>query len=203
RARDRWALQQTDETEFRDGTHGLVAWALAVILGALIASSVANAAKSREPVDPAIPISSQALGAPASILTQQTDRMLRSDRRPGGADPTLRNEAGRLLTSATTARKVNAVDRSQLTRVVAAATGLTGPAAQKRVDDNVAAARQKLASAHHAEAIGAFVTAASLLLAALAAWFAAEAGGRHREGTQAPSLLWSPRRLRVIVRERR
>ena len=202
RTRDRWGLQQSDETQFRDGTHGLVAWAIAVILGALIASSLANATRRSEPADPAIPISSQALGAPASILARQTDRMLRSDRRPGPADSAVRDEAGRLLTSAATDRQVNAEDRTQLARVVAVGTGLVGPDAQKRVDDSIAVARAKISSAHHAKAIGAFTSAAALILAALAAWFAAEAGGRHRESPQAPSLLWSPRRLRVVVRER-
>lgn len=201
RTRDRWNLQQTDETQFRDGTHGLVAWAIAVILGALISSSLANASKASEPADSAIPISSQALGAPASILTQQTDRMLRLEARPGLVDPTLRIAAGRLLTSAATDRQVNAEDRTQLTRLVAAGTGLSGPDAQKRVNDSIVAARTRIGSAHHAKAIGAFITAASLALAALAAWYAAEAGGRHREGPEAPSLIWSPR-LRFIIRER-
>ena len=203
RTRDRWSLQQTEESEFRDGTHGLVAWAIAIILGALVASTLAGSLRTGEPADPAVPASSQALGAPASILTRQTDRMLRSDTRLGDANAAVRTEAGRVLTSAATDREVNAEDRTQLARLVAAGTGLSLPDAQKRANDSIAAARAKISSAHHAKAIGAFITAASLVLAAVAAWYAAEAGGRHRESPQSPSLLWSPRRLRVIVRETR
>jgi hypothetical protein len=200
RARDRWALPQTDETTFRDGVHGLVAWATAVLLGAVITASVASATKTGEPVDPAIPLSSQALGAPTSLLTRDLDRMLLSDR--AITNLPLRIAAGRLLTSAATDPKVNPDDRTQLIGFVEAGSGLPAADAQKRVDEAIAAARAQVASAHHAKAVGAFITAASLALAALAAWFAAEIGGRHREDATPPSLLWSPRRIRLIIRAR-
>jgi predicted transcriptional regulator len=201
RTRDRWGKLHLHELRFRDGAHGLISWAIAVILGALVVSTLSGSIKNVGQPDPAIPISSQELGASPTILSANIDRMLRSEARPTLPDPTLRNAAGRLLTSAATSRNVSAEDRAQLVQLVRAGAGLSEADAQKRVDDSIAATRDQIGRAHHAEAIGAFMSAVSLLLAALAAWYAAEAGGRHQDSSEAPSLGWTPRRPHFTFRE--
>jgi hypothetical protein len=202
RARSSWENTNAEERQFRDGIHGLLVWALAVIIGSVLIALAPNpfpddARTSAE----STPVSSQSLGAPSSLLSISLDRMLRSDRRPGQAEPALRNEAGRLLAEAVSARNFPAEDRQQLTRDVAAATGLPPADAQKRTNDSIAEATNRIKASRHSSVIVAFLTAASLALAASVAWFAAEAGGRHRDTGVFPSVAWSHRRVRLVMKE--
>jgi hypothetical protein len=53
RLRERWTTSaHTDVVEFRDGTHGLVAWAIAVVIAGLVAAASAAGLASKA-VDPA------------------------------------------------------------------------------------------------------------------------------------------------------
>jgi hypothetical protein len=197
RTRSTWQTTSSDETQFRDGLHGLLVWALAVVLGAVLTAMTPNAFPDAATAD-STPVSSRSLGAPASMLSISLDRMLRSDRRAGQADAPLRNEAGRLLAEAVSARVFPAEDRQQLVRDVSAATGLPAAEAQKRTDDSIAEATARIKGSRHARVIGAFLTAAGLALAAVIAWVCAESGGKHRDTGAGPSLAY--RRIRFVVR---
>ena len=43
RMRTRWAEANADETEFRDGLHGALVWAVGIVIGALLFLSTAGA----------------------------------------------------------------------------------------------------------------------------------------------------------------
>jgi hypothetical protein len=62
--------------------------------------------------------------------------------------------------------------------------------AERRVDDVVARAKESINRARRSVVILAFMTGAAALIGAAAAWFAACAGGRHRDGRDAPHFLW-------------
>jgi hypothetical protein len=181
RVRSSWATTP-DEIEFRDGTHGLLVWALAVVLAALLTWATANAVSALNTNNST---ARPAAGEP-SFLAYELDRLFRSERRPDTVDPDARAEAGR--------RDIASDDRTYLTRVVSARTGLNANDAGQRVSQVVAEARQANRQARASAIIIGFMTAASLAAGAAAAWFAAEIGGRHRDQSINPPLRfgWRP-----------
>ena len=189
RVRSSWATTP-DEIEFRDGTHGLLVWALAVVLAALLTWATANAVSALNTNNST---ARPAAGEP-SFLAYELDRLFRSERRPDTVDPDARAEAGRILMTGLGRRDIASDDRTYLTRVVSARTGLNANDAGQRVSQVVAEARQANRQARASAIIIGFMTAASLAAGAAAAWFAAEIGGRHRDQSINPPLRfgWRP-----------
>jgi hypothetical protein len=191
RLRERWGHSTTaDEIEFRDGVHGALTWAVAVVLGALTAAATSGAIASR--LAPTASAWNTAPGA-ESLVAYDLDRLFRGDRRPEGADLSYpRAEAGRILLKSSGHTGITPDDRTHLVRIVAARTGLAAPEAERRVDDVVARSHEGIRKARRSGVIVGFMTAAALLLGAAASWFAACIGGRHRDGNTAPSLTAWP-----------
>jgi hypothetical protein len=189
RMRSRVAMGTPDEIDFRDGTHGLLVWALATLLTALITiAALQSLARAAAP-------SSGAAGAAASvgsenIIAFDLDRLFRGDRRPDGDINYARAEAGRILLTASSHRGMQPEDRSYLVRLVSARTGLAQPEAERRVDDIAARAKENINRARRSAVILAFMTGAAALVGAATAWFAACAGGRHRDGRVVPHMLF-------------
>ena len=80
-------------------------------------------------------------------------------------------------------------DRAYLVRLTAANTGLAQPDAERRVDEVAARAKESISRARRSAVILAFTAGAAALLGAAAAWFAACAGGRIRDGEDTPHAL--------------
>ena len=188
RVRSTWSTTP-DEVEFRDGAHGLLVWALAVVLGAFLAWATATAVSAISAGTTMQPTA----GEPA-FLSYELDRLFRSDRRPAQADPEARTEAARIMLTGVGRRDMTAEDRGYLTRLVAARTGLAPGDADRRVGEVMAAARQAARRARATSVLLGFMIAASLAAGAAAAWFAAGAGGNHRDRAISPPLRWSWRR---------
>ena len=187
RLRERWdPSAHSDVVEFRDGTHGVVAWALAVVItGVVAAASAASLASKTAP-----PATSSATTAGEPLIAYELDRLFRGDRRAVEGDITYaRAEAGRILLAATGRRGITPDDKAYLVRLVAARTGIALPDAERRVEDAITAASTAVHNARRSAVILGFATAASLLAGAAAAWYAACAGGRHRDNV-APPLTW-------------
>jgi hypothetical protein len=192
RLRERWdPSAHSDVVEFRDGTHGIVAWALAVVItGVVAAASVASLASKTAP-----PATSSATTAGEPLIAYELDRLFRGDRRPVEGDITYaRAEAGRILLAATGRRGITPDDRAYLARLVAARTGIAQPDAERRVEDAITAANTAVQKARRSAVILGFATAASLLAGAAAAWYAASAGGRHRDNVALSPTGWWPKR---------
>jgi hypothetical protein len=177
-----------DEVEFRDGVHGLLVWALAVVLGAVLGLMTASSYAALGPST----AQRASQGEPA-FLAYEVDRLFRSDRRPNAPDPEVRGEAGRVL-MAGVSRDLANDDRAYLVRLVTARTGLEAPDADRRVGEILTETRQAARRARAASVIIGFMTAASLALGAASAWFAAGVGGRHRDRAISPPMRWSWRR---------
>ena len=187
RLRERWhPSAHSDVVEFRDGTHGIVAWALAVVItGVVAAASLASLSSKTTP-----PATSSATTAGEPLIAYELDRLFRGDRRAVEGDITYaRAEAGGILLAATGRQGITPDDRAYLARFVAARTGLAQPDAERRVEDAITAASTAVQKARRSAVILGFATAASLLAGAAAAWYAACAGGRHRDNV-APPLTW-------------
>jgi hypothetical protein len=81
---------------------------------------------------------------------------------------------------------MSADDRTYLIQQVGAATGLAAADSQRRVDNVIANAKTAIARSRRSTIILAFSLATALLVGAVAAWAAAIAGGRHRDGAPVP-----------------
>lgn len=187
RLRERWHQSaHNNVVEFRDGTHGIVAWALAVVITGLVAAASAAAIASRG-VEPA---TSPTATTGEPLIAYELDRLFRAGQRPFEGDLTYaRAEAGRILLKATGRRGIAPEDRAYLVRLVAARTGISQPDSERRVDDAIAGATTAVQKARRSAVILAFATAVALLVGAAAAWYASCVGGRHRDDV-APSLTW-------------
>ena len=184
-----------DEVEFRDGTHGLLVWAIAMVISVLMASAAAQSlTRLAAPAGPAQSVAGE------NVIAFDLDRLFRADKRPQNADLSYaRSEAARILLTTASHRGIQSDDRAYLVRLTAANTGLAAPEAEKRVDTIITQARDNIRKARRAGVILAFMAGAAALLGAAVAWFAAGAGGRERDGVSAPSMTWGwngPRMLR-------
>lgn len=187
RLRERWSTSaHSDIVEFRDGTHGLLAWALAVVITGLVAAASAASLASKA-VQPA---TSPGATTGEPLIAYELDRLFRAERRPADGDLTYsRAEAGRILLAATGRQGVTPDDRAYLARLVASRTGIAPPDAERRVGDAIAGATTAVQKARRSAVILGFSTAVSLLVGAAAAWYTSCVGGRYRDGVS-PSLVW-------------
>jgi len=178
RVRSTWKASE-HEVEFRDGTHGLIVWAIGVMLGALLlaisAQTFAAGSAASPPRDTA--------GAP-SFLAYELDRLFR----PDAAGPELRAEAGRIIMRGLGRTELPSEDRAQLVRITSSASGLPAPDAERRVTQILTDARSAASQARKSAVILGFCLAAGLAAAAAAAWVAAGIGGKHRDEEFAPPL---------------
>jgi hypothetical protein len=177
-------LRDTEEVERRDGFHGIASWALAVVLGVLLAAMIGMAANR-----------SSSLAAPPSatepsVLSYEIDQLFRAGRRLANVDlMPARAEAGRILLTSSSHTGVTADDRAYLIQIVTSATGLTGADAERRVESVISESKAAIGRARASTIILSFCIATALLLGAAAAWAGAEAGGRHRDGMPLPNWM--------------
>jgi hypothetical protein len=178
RVRSTWKASK-DEVEFRDGTHGLIVWAIGVMLGALLlamsAQTFAVGSVASPPRD--------TTGAP-SFLAYELDRLFR----PDTAGPELRAEAGRIIMRGLGRTELPNEDRAQLVRITSSASGLPAPDAERRAAQILTDARTAASQVRKSAVILGFCLAAGLAAAAAAAWVAAGIGGKHRDEEFSPPL---------------
>jgi hypothetical protein len=184
RLRSRWsASTETEEVEFRDGVHGLLVWGLAVALGALLSAAAATTVAGTSA--PAASVPGTTAGEP--LIAYELDRLFRTRQvPPSAADMSQsRAEAARIAMRVASRRhRDDAVqDRAHLVRIVSARTGLGGTDAETRVTEFGERATTAIRKARRSAVVVAFMTAAGVLLGAAVAWFAAVAGGSHRDAT--------------------
>ncbi len=199
RARRAFGATQTEEVESRDGLHGLAAWGLAVLLGAMLVGIVGASSVNR--ASPSVTRPNASAAEP--LLSYELDRLFRSARRPPNIDMSSeRAEAGRILMTSSSHSGVSGDDRTYLVQQVAAATGLAPAESEKRVDSIIAESKAAIAKSRRSTIILAFSVAAATLLGAVAAWAAAGAGGRHRDGAPLHEWMEHANRLerrRIVV----
>jgi len=199
RLRTKWLDVKMDEIFFRDTAHGLVAWAVGVVLTAGLLTSAATAivggtAKAGVTIAGATAAGGAAAGAAQSTGSGEdanayfVDALFRSDRSREEDDPAMREEVGRVFANGLRQGDLSAADKSYLAQVVAARTGLPQPEAEKRVSDAVAQAkaaevkaREAADAARKAAAHLSLWTFLALLIGAFTASYAATVGGKHRD----------------------
>ena len=210
RLRRRIGDASEDEVDLRDGSHGLLVWAVGTLIGAvMLVNGMMGAAQTAGQAAGAV-AQTAATAAPDEMPDDfggyLTDTLFRSEALASAeatAEATESGErttaeAGRIVAQSLVDGEFSADDRAYLVRVVAAETGLDPQQVEARVasvEERIATMRDDaLEAADTARQIGvlaAFLVAASLLVSAAGAYFAAGMGGRHRdEGTAIPK--WRP-----------
>jgi hypothetical protein len=181
RMRDRLGEGGEPERETRDGTHGLLVWALgtlltAVMIGFIVPATTRLAAPSSGPAGPSTSVAGE------NLVAFDLDRLFRGARLQAAPEMEYpRSEAARILLTSTGHNGVSNDDRAYLARRVSEVTGLPAAEAQNRVTATIDSAKQNIQRARHAAVVLAFCAGAAALIGAAAAWFTAELGGRHRD----------------------
>ncbi|MBA3448987.1 MAG: hypothetical protein H0T56_15540 [Pseudaminobacter sp.] len=181
------------ESDIRDGSHGLTVWAVGVVFSGLVALSgvaslAATAANSASTIAAGAASGEGDEGAAGGIYNLSVDRFLRGNATETPLPEGTRDEVGRVIVASLGEGAMNDADRQYLTSLTAARAGIDEPAAQQRVDALYAEAQAAQAqaleaadTARKATLVGAFLTAAALLISAVAAYFGATLGGKHRD----------------------
>ena len=186
RLRTKWANIHTDEVYFRDTAHGFLAWTVALVVTAAFLTSAATymvgGAASSAAGGAAIAAGGQADGRELDSNAYFVDTLFRSDGvKPDPNDASLHGEVGRILAKSLRQGDLPAADKSYLTQLVAARTGLSRTDAEKRVSDVVAGAQEAADTARKAIAHALLWVFLALLIGAFCASLAATIGGRQRD----------------------
>ncbi|MBZ9809571.1 MULTISPECIES: hypothetical protein [unclassified Mesorhizobium] len=210
RLRTKWVGVHTDEVYFRDTAHGFLAWALATLLVAGVLGSALSAAVGTGVQAVSNVASGAAQGASAGAAANAggastdnaTSYLVDSLFRPADAarlaaanpqnDAAAAAQASRILIASAAAGEVSPEDKTYLSQLVAARTGLSETDAKTRVDtllakaqDAKAKAQQAADTARKASATFALLGALSLVIGAFIASAAAALGGRQRDDEEA------------------
>lgn len=196
RLRTRWIGTHVHEVFFRDTAHGLVTWAVATVLVAVVATSAAMSGigtGARAVTEGASAVAQGAMASPASSnFAYGIDKLFRSSGSGAATAVTLqsdpRAEAGHIIANAIATGSVPDADRAYLIDQVAARTGVSRADAQSRVDNFIAATMEAQAkvkadadAARKVAAQASIYLALSMLIGAFIASVAAALGGRLRD----------------------
>jgi hypothetical protein len=184
RLRTKWTHVHTDEVYFRDTAHGLLVWAVGMVITASLlasaATSLAGAAAQQS-----TNATTATTGASDGMLNPNAyfvDTLLRSNGSvPDRNDISERGEVSRAFAHALHQRTVPPSDSVYLSQVVSARTGLNQTDAEKRVSDVFAAAQQSEESARKALGHLSLWLFVALLSGAFCASYAGTIGGRQRD----------------------
>lgn len=179
RMRRRIGDAKMHEVELRDGAHGLIVWAVSIVIGVALAGWVTLMG-----IGGAISTASD-----SGAMDYYVDRLMRREAlpaatdatRPANVDANANAQIGRVLAKNVTARVIDSADKSYLVREISTRAALTEADAQKRLDETLAALKAQADTARRYGVVFAFLTAASLLVSAAASWWAGTTGGKHRD----------------------
>jgi hypothetical protein len=203
RLRTKWAGLHTHEVFFRDTANGLLAWAAASVIGALLLASAASSVVSGTATMAAGVATGAAAGASQAATQSATrpggatadptgyfvDSLFRTDRpATNGSDADVRAESTRILANGIRNGEVSAPDKAYLAQLVSRRTGMSQADAEKRVNDVIAQekaaeakAREAADAARKAGAHLSIFMALSMVIGAFIACAAAALGGRLRD----------------------
>jgi hypothetical protein len=184
RLRTKWVDIHTDEVYFRDTAHGLLVWAVGVVLMAAFMASAAamfagRAAQRPEP----------AQAADASVLNPNEyllDTMFRTTGTMTDLNAvSMRAEADRIFAHALKDGSMSQADNVYLARLISARTGLNQAEAQQRVNEAFAQAQEAAETARKAITHLSLWLFVALLSGAFCASYAGTVGGRQRDHVRA------------------
>ena len=215
RMRSAWDVAASDEVQFRDGIHGLLVWSLSVVAGGVLAFLAASTAAQTSAqvaasamgdrgavVAPAVDTlfgASVAQAAPAPTGEPEATRAAPAGR-AAVVDADARSTVSRTLVAAAAAGQLSPARKQTLAQIVAERTGLSQAEAEKRVDQAYADAKNAIEKARQAAVLAGLGAVTALLVGLIAAWYAAQRGGHHRDNNIPARVVMSRRRPSVGIR---
>jgi hypothetical protein len=186
RLRTKWVDIHTDEVYFRDTAHGLLVWAVGIVLmAAFLASAAAMFAGSATQKAP----SPQAQAMEASLVNPNEyliDTLFRSTGTMTDLNAiAMRAEAERIFANALRDGSMSQADNAYLARLISARTGLNEADAQRRAADVFAQAQEAAETTRKAIAHLSLWLFVALLSGAFCASYAGTIGGRQRDHMRA------------------
>ena len=208
RMRRRMGGADADEVTARDSIHGLVVWALGVLVGGWVLAGtvtgvVGAVGNTVGAVGSAVGQTAAAAGTAASNVSMPSmssinpmdiinNRLLRGTGIQVNEDINLSSQSATILANAAAQGELSDADATYLAEQIAANSNLTQAEAEARVqeaaqqvttavDEAKQTARDAADAARRAAVLTGFALAAGLLIGAAAAVWAATIGGRHRD----------------------
>jgi hypothetical protein len=187
RLRTKWVQVHTDEVYFRDTAHGLLVWALGLVVTAAFLGSAATsiAGGAAEGAGNGTTTTMTAAGTDASMLNPNAyiiDTLFRSNGAVAARnDASEQGEAGRIFAHALRQGAMSTTDTMYLAQLVSTRTGLTRADAESRVSDAFQNAQRSADSARRALAHLSLWLFVALLSGAFCASFAGTIGGKQRD----------------------
>jgi len=180
RLRTKWARIHSDEVHFRDTAHGLLVWAVGVVITAYFLASAATTmvGGGTQLGASAAAQANDGLVGPSAYFV---DTLFRSNPPKTDGNDLMTAEAGRLVSYSLTQNELASADKTYLGVLVAARTGLSQADSEKRVNEVIAAARQTADSARKTAAHTLLWIFVALLIGAFSASYSATVGGRQRD----------------------
>lgn len=206
RMRHRFYDASEGESNIRDGAHGLIMWALAVLLGAaLAAGSLASLARAGSTVAAGAAAGGAAAGEQSGSFDLVTDALFRpaanatppapAQEGTGPSRSETRDEVDRMLARGIARGEIVADDRKYVAQLVARETGMPAAEAEARVntiiDKTIADAKRTADIARKTAILVACLTATTLLVCGVAAYWSATRGGDHRDNARDLGPMWS------------
>ncbi len=176
RLRTKWVDVHSDEVYFRDTAHGFLAWAVAfVITAALLMSAATSLVANRS--------GSESRSETVSVDSNRyfIDSLFRTAQPSNTADEALRSEIAVIFVRSLRHRELTAADKSYITDVIVAKTGVNRPEGEKRVTDAFEQDQQAADNARKAVAHSLYWLFVALLLGAFSASLSATFGGAQRD----------------------
>lgn len=184
RLRTKWVHVHTDEVYFRDTAHGLLVWAVGLVVTASFLASAAASIAGQGTQYPGnrAPAATEVNASLLSPYSYSTDTLLRGGASsPEGSDASERGEVERLLAHGLRQGALSSADKAYLIQLVSAKTGLSESDAEKRVSDVLEEARQSAERARKALAHLSLWLFVALLSGAFCASYAGTIGGKQRD----------------------
>ncbi|MHB1677504.1 MAG: hypothetical protein ACYCSS_08195 [Sulfuriferula sp.] len=208
RLRVKWSNVHTDEVYFRDTAHGLLAWAVAALISAVVLAGLGDAILSRSTkagTDVTQASVASAVGKDTTNglhitpnpVEYYSDMLFRSDPgSPATNNWVTRREVNNIFITDMPAGKLSQSDQNYLTRIVARRSGLSQNDAGQWVNEvyslymqnyaiTLVAAKEKADAARKAGAYAALWMFVAFLLGAFIASLSATFGGAQRDSVPA------------------
>jgi hypothetical protein len=193
RLRTKWVQVHTDEVYFRDTAHGLLVWALGIVVTASLLGAAATSIAGG--TTPRTVNSGAAAGAEDSVANPNAyfvDMLFRSNSfqssgsvaqtpKTQNADASDRGTAERILSHSMAQGAMSSEDRSYLAQLVSTRTGLNPSDAENRVSQVFGDAQQSAEKARKALAHLSLWLFVALLAGAFCSSYAGTIGGRQRD----------------------
>ncbi len=173
RLRTKWVQLHTDEVYFRDTAHGLLVWAVGMVITASILGTAATTlAASATP---------RGNGHESSATDDYFVNSFLYSNNPSANDSLQRGEVASILAHSLTQETLSPTDETYLSQIVSARTGLSKADADKRVEQIFSDAQQSADKTRKAIAHLSLWIFVALLSGAFSASYAATIGGRQRD----------------------